>query len=197
MAIQKNNILLKGLQQRVSHPRLTEPAPTAEELQQAYAAAYRSPDHAWLRPWRFLECRGVEREALGELLASGMVVSQPDIADAQLEKLKQGPLRAPLVIVCYAKLTEHPKVPFIEQLLSVGCAVNNLSSALYALGYGSVWRTGDAAYSSDVHKQLKFGSDEVIVGYLYIGTSMAEDKAIPELNDADYVKSLSDHLKSE
>lgn len=195
MAIHKNMSLLEGLQQRVSHPRLEAPAPSAPQLAQAYQAAFRSPDHAWLRPWRFIECRNEERETLGELIATGLYNAQPAIEMSLLDKARLGPLRAPLVLVCYAKVVEHPKVPAVEQLIAVGCAINNMSCALYSMGYGSVWRTGESAYSSDVHRQLNLGAQDVIVGYLYVGTPMSEDKSIPRYDIDDYVVSLTNHLK--
>lgn len=45
---------LDVLLNRVSVARLTEPAPTAEQLETLFAAALRAPDHKQLRPWRFL-----------------------------------------------------------------------------------------------------------------------------------------------
>jgi nitroreductase len=92
-----------------------------------------------------------------------------------------------LVLICYADIVEHAKVPEIEQLVSVGCAINNFSLALYGHGFGSVWRTGDPAYSVSVHKALGFRDKQKIVGFLYIGTPSSEDKTVPLLNKDDYV----------
>ena len=50
--------ILKDIQTRNSIPFLDEPAPSEEEMIEVYKAALRAPDHAWLRPWRYLEVRG-------------------------------------------------------------------------------------------------------------------------------------------
>jgi nitroreductase len=188
--------LVEGLKKRVSHPRLTEPAPTSDELSDCYQAAFRSPDHAWLRPWRFIECRGAEREALGELLADAVASEQPEASEAALEKLKKGPLRAPLVIVCYAELTEHPKVPAVEQVIAAGCAANNLVTALYGKGFGAVWRTGDAAHSPQVRERLKLPANAEMIGLIYVGTPLSDDKVILELDQSDFVTTFSQQVVS-
>ena len=194
MTIKENLSLLDGLQQRVSHPRLAEPAPSAAELAECYKAAFRSPDHAWLRPWRFVECRASERELLGSLIADAMRNEQPDLAIAAEGKYREGPLRAPLVIICLANIEEHPKVPAIEQQIAAGCAAHNLMAALFALGYGAVWRTGDSAYSANVRAALQLTENQRIIGYLYVGSKVAEDKEIPQLAQQDFVCTLSEQL---
>ena len=55
---------------RSSEPRLEAPAPDRETLNKAFACAARAPDHALLRPWRYLVVEGEGLEALGELFAS-------------------------------------------------------------------------------------------------------------------------------
>jgi len=111
------------LQQRVSHPRLTDPGPSQAQLADLYRAAMRAPDHAWLRPWRFIEVSGDDRSRLGEQMAHSARQDDPDLADKQYQKLLNSPLRAPLVLIAWAKISEHPKVPAIEQVLATGAAV--------------------------------------------------------------------------
>jgi nitroreductase len=50
--------ILRFLQSRNSAPKLTAPAPSAEHMQEIFRAALRAPDHAWLRPWRFITIDG-------------------------------------------------------------------------------------------------------------------------------------------
>lgn len=195
MAIKQNLALVDGLRQRVSHPKLTEPAPSEEELASCYQAAFRAPDHAWLRPWRFIECRGEERTLLGELLVEGLQDDDTTLPEHKLEKIRKGPQRAPLVIVCYAKTIDHLKVPRLEQEIAAGCAANNLISALYGLGYGAVWRSGHPAFSAGVRQRLQLSEADQIIGFLYIGTPEGALKQIPTLSTSDFVTTLSDQCK--
>ena len=57
---------LDALLNRVSVPRLLEPAPTQEQRDVLFAAAMRAPDHGQLRPWRFLTVEGAAVERLVE-----------------------------------------------------------------------------------------------------------------------------------
>ena len=60
---------LDALLNRVSAPRLLDPAPTAEQREVLFAAALRAPDHGQLRPYRFLTVEGAARNQLGGRLA--------------------------------------------------------------------------------------------------------------------------------
>ncbi|PGC72019.1 nitroreductase family protein, partial [Bacillus toyonensis] len=60
---------LDALLNRVSVPRLIDPAPTAAQREVLFAAATRAPDHGHLQPYRFLTVEGAAREQMGELLA--------------------------------------------------------------------------------------------------------------------------------
>ncbi len=59
---------LHALHNRTSVPKLTDPAPSQEALQNIYRAAFRAADHGMLKPWRFLIIRETARalELCGE-----------------------------------------------------------------------------------------------------------------------------------
>ena len=46
---------LKKIQQRNSARILIDPKPSDDELNEIYKAALRAPDHAWLRPTKFIQ----------------------------------------------------------------------------------------------------------------------------------------------
>ncbi|MEM1403010.1 MAG: nitroreductase family protein [Pseudomonadota bacterium] len=181
-----SNDRLQFLKERNSAPRLTEPGPSATELNEMLACALRSPDHAWLRPWRFLSVTGERRQALGECLERSLLRRNPEAEGAAREKALKGPLRAPTVIVVLAKLQEHPKVPYWEQRVSAGCAAFSLLLAAEALGYGGVWRTGDYPQDPELVADLGSNADEEIVGFIYLGSRDGGSKALPPMNVEDF-----------
>lgn len=181
------NDVVQFLQQRNSAPKLSAPAPDERELREIFRAALRVPDHAWLRPWRFITIEGDRRQAFGELLAQCLVQRDPQADAAMQEKARQAPLRAPLLIITVARLVDHPKVPSIEQRLSAGCAAHAILLAAEALGYAGIWRTGGAAFDRAVMNGLHLAADEEIVAMLYLGTREAKPKPIPALDTADFV----------
>ena len=120
------NDVLHFLQNRNSAPRLDGPAPSPEEMQAIFTAAMRAPDHAWLHPWRFITIAGERREALGLVLEQCLMLRNPQADQAARDKARSTPLRAPLLVVVVARLSEHPKVPHVEQRLSAGCAAQGI-----------------------------------------------------------------------
>ncbi len=178
---------LTALHTRKASPKLVEPIPTKDELAQIYQAALRAPDHGMLRPWRFLVVKGEARNKLGELFVEAM---QPDTEEKK-NKLLKAPLRAPMIIIAVSTITEHPKVPAIEQITSTAAAVQNMSLAAHALGYASIWRTGPVAFSDEVKLKLDLNIRDEIVGLLYLGSSTYENLPIPTVNIDDHFEDWS------
>ncbi|HBM84218.1 MAG: nitroreductase [Haliea sp.] len=179
--------ILQHLQTRNSAPRLTAPGPSGEQLDELLQAALRAPDHAWLRPWRFIAIEGERREDFGEVLERCLLRRDP-AADASVrERARAAPLRAPLLLAVVACLQEHPKVPFYEQRLSAGCAAHAILLAAEALGYAGIWRTGDAAFDPLVGAALGLERDEEVVAFLYLGTRDGNPKNVPALQPADFL----------
>ena len=86
-----------------------------------------------------------------------------------------------------SEITKHPKVPPIEQVLSVGAAAQNILLALHDMGYGAIWRTGSMAFNKSILSSLKLKETSEVVGYLYIGSIAGEQKKIPDLSLEDFV----------
>lgn len=177
---------IEALQQRVSVPRLGGEIPDAGVLSQIFKAALRVPDHAQLKPWRFLQISEEGRDQLGELFAKAKQAADPDVSARALVKTKAKPLRAPLIVVIIASPKSHRKVPDIEQVLSAGAAVQNMLVASHALGVGAMWRTGSMAYDPIVCEGLGVADHEQIVGYLYLGEPQGKVRTAPELEPKDY-----------
>lgn len=178
--------LIDLLHQRNSAPKLCEPGPDAAVMERLFMAAMRAPDHARLKPWRFLLVEGDAREALGELYAEAAALRDPA---ADVEKAKAHPLRAPVLVVVIARLQAHPKVPEIEQMLSAGCAAHGLLLAAEAEGFAGVWRTGDHAFDPHVAKGLGLEANERIVGFIYLGSRNGPAKPLPNYSTDDFVSS--------
>ena len=155
---------------RQSHVNLDEPAPSEAVIQRIYHMAMRAPDHAQLKPCRFLLVEGEDRERLGAVFRDATLRAKPDASDEQLERAARLPLRAPMLVVIVARVVTHPKVPEVEQLMSAGCSAFALILGLEAEGYGAVWRTGELCYDRDVMDALGLSTDERLVGFVYAGT---------------------------
>lgn len=166
--------VIDALLKRRSAKTLTDPAPDAGALQLLLACASRAPDHGRLRPWRFVVIRGAARERLGELLADQLRRKLPAASAETLQRERQKALRAPLIIVVAAVRNAAAKIPPIEQVLAAGAAAQNIMLGANALGFGVMWKTGDAAYDDTTKAALGLTAEDAIVGFLYLGTPAAD-----------------------
>lgn len=182
---------LELLHTRVSSPRLVGQVEKSK-LDHILRAALRAPDHAQLRPWRFLIIEGKARDALGELFVQANLAEDPATGSAALAKVKHKPLRAPLVVVAITCICAHPKVPEVEQVLSTGAAVQNMLLAAYAQGVGAMWRSGSMARNSIVHQGLGLKDNESIAAFVYLGEPEGKAKSVKPLVISDFVAQWTD-----
>lgn len=170
---------IEFLMSRYSVPKLDQPGPDDASLKQILDASLRAPDHGLLRPWSVILIRGDSRARFGEQLAKAMQARNPSASPAELEKERNKPLRAPLVIAIAAVVRDTAKIPALEQHLSAGCVAHALVLAAQAKGFGAIWRTGDSAYDRSVHEALGLGANAQLVGFVYIGTPAQSAPEIP------------------
>jgi len=165
--------LFAAIQTRTSAGRLTEPGPSAEELDRVLAAAAHAPDHGRLKPWRLIVLKGAVREAFTAAAAEAKRARLPDMTREQLaaerDKLDRSPV---IVVVGCAVQREQTKVPEIEQVVAAGAAAQNLFLAAHDLGYGVMWKTGPAAYDPAVKATVDLRPDDHIVGIMHLGARL-------------------------
>ncbi|HWV15732.1 MAG TPA: nitroreductase [Cellvibrio sp.] len=171
---------LSILQARVSVSKLQSPAPTFTVLQEVFKAASRAADHGLLRPWRFLVIEGEGLAALSQVFAAAAVKSNPEVSPSVVEKCRNMPNRAPMIIVAIASCQPHPKVPRQEQVIACGAAVQNMLNAFFAMGFGAIWRSGDMARDEYVNEALGLLADEEIIGFIYVGTPVQPFASPPD-----------------
>lgn len=177
---------ITALHNRVSFAKLKAPAPSGTVLENIYKSAFRSCDHAKLRPWRFLTVEGEARQALGDLFVQALLHDKPTASEEQIERSRQLSLRAPLIVIACCIVQEHPKVPTIEQQLATGNAAQNMLLATYAQGFGGIWRTGNMAFHPVVKNGLGLLEKDHIIGFLYLGTPDIPAKTITKISTSDY-----------
>lgn len=168
---------------------LNEPAPEGAELEAILETAMRAPDHAALRPWRFLVIRGDARQRLGQVFADALCRRDPLADNAAREKELNRPMRSPLIVaVCAIVVEDNPKVPVVEQIVTCGAAAQNMLNAAHAMGYASIMLTGRNARDPHVKKSLGLEPKDEIVGFLYFGTPEADIRPKRRPTAADFTE---------
>lgn len=143
---------------RRSMSKVTDEAPTHDELLTLVSAAGRVADHSSLRPWRIIELRGADRLRLAKAIAKAEGDKKPS----------SKPLRAPLLLAVVASYRKS-KVPAWEQEAVASGVAHVLSLLLDEAGWGVFWRTGSYTRAKAVAKAHGLGKDEVLLGWLYVG----------------------------
>lgn len=176
------------LANRNSATRVGDPGPDRAAVESMIGYALRVPDHGRLQPWRFLIIEGESRARLGELFVTGLRRRKPEAGNEEIEKNREAPLRAPVVIAVIAHVKNNAKVPANEQILSAGCCAHTLLLAAQAMGFGAIWRTGDNCYDPFIQQGLGLAANEQIVGYVYLGTPLTPSKPLPTLQPIDFIE---------
>lgn len=164
------DLIHQNMHQRQSIGQLIEPAPNVQQLQQAFAAALTAPDHHRLKPTRFVVIEPQQRAAFGELLSQALTDLGESEA-AQIERVKNHPFRAPLLVLALTEFQDHPKVPHFEQTLSSGAAIQNFLLSLQAQGFATMWRSGAVIESKHFKTRLGLKPTDLISGIIYIGSA--------------------------
>lgn len=165
---------IEALRTRRSYGRLSEPAPTGDELRTMLEAAAAAPDHGQLQPFRFTILRGAGKDAFGAVLEEAYLrrcdergeVAVPAKARKERSKLD----RAPLVVVVSAVRQPSDKIPWSDQRDAAVAATEHLLLAAHALGYGAMWRTGAPCEDGHVKQSLGLREDDAVIGFVYVGT---------------------------
>ena len=169
---------LEALNTRSSAKTYGDTAPAKEHIAIALQAGVRAPDHGRLRPWRFMLIQGDQRRKFGDLLAASAKRRVPGLSDGDLQRERDKALRAPLIILVACRIVPGTKVPAIEQLMAAGAAAQNILLALHAQGYVAAWKTGEAAYDTEVKRALGLAADDHIVGFIYTGRGAGATLAV-------------------
>ncbi len=177
---------------RKSHGKLVKPAPSKEQMARLFKLALRAPDHALLKPWRYLVFEGDGLIRLGKLFVEASIKEQPNLDEDKRAKIAKKPLRAPMVVISIVCYQEHDKVPKIEQVLSSGAAVQNLLMAAHLEGIGAKWRTGGLAFNRDLMQALGLQENEEITGFIYLGQEEGRKASLKHPDQSEFVNWYSE-----
>jgi nitroreductase len=179
------NTVHQNIHQRQSIGHLVEPAPSSQQLQKAFSCLT-APDHHRLKPTRFIVIQPEQRANFGESLSQALAdLGETD--PVQLDRVKQHPFRAPLLVIAVTQFQDHPKAPLFEQTLSSGAAIQNFLLSLQVQGFASMWRSGAVVESTWLKHHLGLADRDLISGIIYIGTAAKAIAPRAEMVISDFV----------
>lgn len=158
---------------RRSIGKMTGECPTRMQIERVLEAATHAPNHHNAQPWKLFVLAGNARVELGEIMAESLLArlgdSESDKGRARLEKERNKPLRAPVLIVAASEYPGQENVLEIENIEAVAASVENMLLVVEEQGLAAMWRTGDAAYDPRVKQWLGLAPQDHIVAFIYLG----------------------------
>jgi len=147
-----------------------------------------APTHGHTEPWRFVVYAGEKIKQFcsdhAELYKANTLVEK--FQTATYEKLQhQGDKLSHLILV-YMKRGNNPKIPALEEMAAVSCAVQNFLLGASALDIAVLWGSGGMTYHAAMKKYLNLSEEDIMMGILYLGytdETVKEGKRIVPLTE--------------
>ena len=140
-------------------------------IEKLLTCAIWAPTHGKTQPWRFTVFQDNGRLELSDQLAEAYKKNyrDADFNELKFNKLKNRPLLSTAIIGICMKRDQSNKIPEIEEIEAVACAVQNLLLTATAYGLGSFWSTPKILESSHMRNYFQLGEDDKCLGLIYLG----------------------------
>ncbi|HAI75383.1 MAG TPA: nitroreductase [Microscillaceae bacterium] len=140
-------------------------------IEQLLENANWAPTHGKTEPWRFVVFAGAGLQKLAEFQATMYQKLTPPEAFKQekYDKLLSNPLKCSHIIALGMKRQESGKIPEIEEVEAVACAVQNLYLSATAHNLGGYWGTGGVTYMPEAKSFFGLGDADSLLGFFYVG----------------------------
>jgi nitroreductase len=142
-----------------------------EQIELLLNNAQWAPTHGNTQPWRFKVYTESGLQKLSRFLGDAYkkIIPKENQSDLKLNKLTQRPLKSSVVIAIVMERQAEEKIPEIEEIEAVACAVQNLHLTCTAYGLGGFWSTPKVIYSDLMNQFLKIGDKDKCLGLFYVG----------------------------
>ncbi len=133
-----------------------------------------APNHGGTQPWEFQVFTGESLKKLNEFESELFKLENPDSHSAKSESLKNRHKRVSHAIaICYRK-SEFSRIPEIEEVEAIACAVQNMALTISANGYGGMWSTGGVVYYEKAKSFFNLGPNDKLLGFYLVGEILNE-----------------------
>ena len=140
-----------------------------DQVQSLLELADWAPTHGFTEPWRFVVYANPPEFCHQHAELYKQNTSAENFDKAVYNKFYEQGDKASHVIIAIMKRGNLPKIPVIEEVEAVACAVQNILLGATALGIASFWSTGGMALRPPMKDFLDLGEDDHVVGILYLG----------------------------
>ncbi len=135
-----------------------------------------APTHKLTEPWHF---KVFADSGLTKLFAKQADIYKENteialFSEEKYNKFLENAKKVSHVIAICMKRDVAERVPEIEEICAVACAVQNIYLSVTAYQLGGYWSTGGGAFSAEMHKFLELGEKDRCLGFFYLGITNKE-----------------------
>ena len=140
-------------------------------LTQVLEDATWAPTHGLTEPWKFVVHQGAARQRLAVGMQRIYRETTPanEFREDKMKKMGENPLLSPVVIACVMERRGGAKIPEIEEIEAVACALQNLMLSATAAGLGCYWSSPPLLGTREFVEWLQIGVEDRCVGLIYLG----------------------------
>ena len=173
---------VKILQQIIQRRRTVKPHSYNGEtidheiIKDILSSANWAPNHGRTEPWRFKVYSGDGKDKLLELMKDVYTNTSPPekFNPAKLDKMEVNCRLSSHIVVIMMKRQEIEKIPELEEIEAVACAVQNLALSATAHNVAGYWSSGSISYSPEIRNAMGLGEKDRVLGFYYLGLTDEE-----------------------
>jgi nitroreductase len=141
-----------------------------EIIKQILINATWAPTHGQTEPWQFTVFAGEGLQTFANFQSElYKTTAGNNFKDDKYIKLQQQPLLASHIIAIGMKKNMVKRIPEIEEIEAVACAVQNIYLSVTAYGLGGYWTSGGITYEEAAKSFFGLGEADKLLGFFYIG----------------------------
>lgn len=147
-----------------------------EQIDTILNSAIWAPNHGMTQPWRFKVFMQDGKKKLADFLEEMYVKHIPKERQTDLKRarMQNRPAAASAIIAVCMERQASEKIPEIEEVMAVACAVQNMYLTCTAYGLGGFWSTPKFMSLPDTNTFLGLGKKDKCLGFFYIGYPSAD-----------------------
>lgn len=142
-----------------------------EQIERILNNAIWAPTHGMTQPWRFQVFMEEGKDKLGQFMKALYLQKIPkeEQSEIKLNRMTDRPKRASAIIVVNMERQKEERIPEIEEIEAVACAVQNMYLTCTAYGLGGFWSTPKLIYTKEMNDFLGLGEKDRCLGLFYVG----------------------------
>ena len=150
-----------------------------EVIRQALYNATWAPNHGKTEPWYFFVFTGEGLRKL-DLFQSALFKQESGEKYSEAKFLALKTMHESVshtIAICYKK-DPASKIPELEEIQAVACAVQNLALTISAYGYAGIWSTGGITYYEKAKPYFGLGEQDRLLGFYHVGEYREESPEV-------------------